>query len=138
MLHFLTSSLLWSCFPPARPQLSNTVCTVCVYVSMCLCLCLCVCVCVCVCVCCVCVSYISSHTPPRTSGTNVVAKAVTALIAFKHTFILIIHLQEKILKFYFNKKGKIILFYFLKLPRDIYVPHYSEIKPYIGLLLEKK
>lgn len=45
-------------FPPARPQVGNSVRI-----------------------------YISSHTLSRTSGTNVAAKAVTALIAFKHTFI---------------------------------------------------
>lgn len=51
--------------------------------------------CVCVCV----HSYISSQTLPRMSGTNVSAKAVTALIAFKHTFILIIHLFSGIWDF---------------------------------------
>lgn len=70
MLHFLTSSLLWSRFPPARPQVSNSVRI-----------------------------YISSQTLSRTSGTNVATKAVTALIAFKHTFILIIHLFSGIWDF---------------------------------------
>lgn len=40
----------------------------------------------------VCAHLLSSQTLSGTSGTNVAAKAVTALIAFKHTFILIIHL----------------------------------------------
>ena len=43
--------------------------------------------------------YISSQTLSRTSGTNVAAKALTALIAFKHTFILIIHLFSGIWDF---------------------------------------
>lgn len=53
--------------------------------------------------------YISSQTLSRTSGTNVAARAVTALIAFKHTFILIIHLFSGILLYAHVWAGKKML-----------------------------
>lgn len=38
----------------------------------------------------------SSHTLCRTSGANAAAEVLTALIAFKHTFILIVRLFSRL------------------------------------------